>query len=65
MGLFDGPAIKFAEKFAEYLDNRVGELYAIAEKAQTENDQWTRMVAIIKAESLAEISVALKTIAEL
>lgn len=65
MGLFDGPVVKFAKTFCEYLDKRVEERYAESKAAKEAGDNWRAMVCAIVGEALSEVSTALKTIAEL
>lgn len=62
MGLFDGPAVKFAQRFSEYLDERAVALRENVEKARELGDNYTMLCDSIMANTLTEISNALKFI---
>lgn len=62
MGLFDGPARRFAETFREYLDARAT---VLEENAAKQADPYTKLCDAVIAATMREISTALKTIAEL
>lgn len=60
MGLFDGPALKFAQTFREYLDTRIEEYHHHARQTDGQN----KTVYLTVALCLTEISNALKHITE-
>jgi hypothetical protein len=62
MALFDGPVVKFAQKFCEYLDGRVKARYEEADKV---DDPGQKFMNATIALTLHEVSTALKTIAGL
>jgi hypothetical protein len=64
MGLFDGPIVKFAEKFCQHVEARA-QYYQEAADRLDANQASHRSVYLTVALCLTEVSAALRTIAEL